>query len=163
MYDSGMSRRVSLLPILRRRFTALVTLFVFVVGNIGWPQSAEKPGERGCCGRLVKLSSGGGCCCGKDKRKASCGCRKALVDTKTAICCQKKKPSGEKPVVAASACNCGDAPFPGFIVSSQPKLAAAVVTIPRLVETFAVSLTSSLRAPEGNFCPDTPPPRPSLC
>src|SRR5260370_3283659 len=103
-----------------RRCVALAALVSFTMGNIGWPQSAEKPAERGCCGRIVKLSTGGGCCCGKSKQKASCGCGKALTETKTARCCQKKKAAAERPVVAASACRFGDASFPGFIVSSQP-------------------------------------------
>src|SRR5207248_9062166 len=65
---------------LARRCVAFAALVSFTIGNIGWSQSAEKPGERGCCGKLVKLSTGGGCCCGKSKEKASCGCGKALAE-----------------------------------------------------------------------------------
>jgi hypothetical protein len=144
-----------------RRFVALAALVSFTIGNIGWPQSVEKPAERGCCGRLVKLSTGGGCCCGKDRQKASCGCGKSLVETKTASCCHKKKAASEKPVIAVAACNCGDAPFPGFMVSSQPKLVSAAVEMPQLLEAFTISTIESLAAPQGALPPDTPPPRAS--
>jgi hypothetical protein len=144
-----------------RQCVALATFVSFTIGNIGWSQPAEKPGERGCCGKLVNLSTGGGCCCGKGKQKASCGCRKSLAQTKPASCCQKRKDAPGKSVVAISACRCGDASFPGFIVSTQPKLGTAVVELPRLVEAFAVSTINSLHTPQGALPPDTPPPRTS--
>jgi hypothetical protein len=144
-----------------RRWVAIAALVSFMMGNIGWPQSAEKSSERGCCGKLVKLTAGGGCCCGKQKQKASCGCGKALVEAKASSCCQKKKAAPEKPVVAVSACRCGDESFPGFIVVSQPKLGANAVEMPRLVEAFAVPLIETLGAPQGALPPETPPPRTS--
>ena len=144
-----------------RRFVALAALVSFTIGNIGWPQAPEQPAERGCCGKLVKLSTGGGCCCGKEKQKASCGCRKALVETQTASCCQKKKAAPEKPVIAVSACRCGDASFPGFMVSSQPKLAAAVVEIPQFIASSALPTANPAPAPQRALAPETPPPRTS--
>jgi hypothetical protein len=142
-----------------RRCVAVAALVSFTIGNIGWSQSAEKPGERGCCGKLVKLSSGGSCCCGKSKQRASCGCGKSLLETKPASCCQKKKAASDKNLIAVSACSCGDQSFPGFIVSSQPKLTTATVEMPRLVEAFAVAMIDSPTAPQGALSPETPPPR----
>jgi hypothetical protein len=58
-----------------------------------------------------------------------------------------------------SACSCGDQSFPGFIVSSQPKLTTAAVEMPRPVETSAVAMIDSLSAPKDALPPETPPPR----
>jgi hypothetical protein len=139
-----------------------VALVSFTIGNIGWSQPAEPAGERGCCGKLVKLSTGGGCCCGTSKQKASCGCGKSLIEAKPASCCQKKMAVSDKLLIAVSACSCGDQSLPGFIVSSQPKLTTATAEMPRLVAAFAVAVIDSPAAPQGALSPETPPPRTSV-
>ena len=150
-----MRRWVKTRPTLRTRFTALVTLFVFIVGNIGWPIVPQKPAKAG-----AGVADGKTCCCGHKGDSCSCGCcKRPMTASAKGSCCQKTKAS----TTLAFNCPCGGSETAGLMVSSQPKLAAPSVRIPRLVETFTVSLTSSLRAPEGNLCPDTPPPRPSDC
>jgi hypothetical protein len=156
-----MPRWGKICPTLRRRFTAIATLFVFVVGNIGWPVVPQKP-AKAATSTHARLAEGKTCCCGHKGDDCSCGCCKRPLATRSpgkAGCCQKKKTS----TTLAFNCPCGGSESAGFVVSSQPKLAARAVAAPQLVETFAVSPTSSLRVPEGNLCPDTPPPRPSLC
>src|SRR5262245_29522392 len=137
---------------LRGRCTALLTLVVFVLGSIGWPGVPRK----------VAWAQPGTCCCGHLRGSSSCGCCKRPAARPAAgkgSCCQKKKQSAG-PVFT---CPCGESDSPGFIVASQPKLAAEAVTIPQLVKTSAVAPTAARRAPEGNHCPETPPPRPSVC
>ena len=146
-----MRRCLNLSLTLRGRCTALLTLVVFVLGSIGWPGVPQK----------VAGAQPGTCCCGHLRGSSACGCCKRPAASSAAgkgSCCQKKKQS-TSPIFT---CPCGESGSPGFIVASQPKLTAESVTIPRLVETAAVSPTSSMRPPEGNRCPDTPPPRPSV-
>jgi len=142
-----------------RRCVATLALVTFTLGNVGWPLDLGKVGgPKGRCAMTGEAR----CCCGLERNKSACGCFKAPVLAKTSSCCQKKRAAAEKSAVAVIACDCGDSPAPGFIVSSQPRLAGASVEMPALTESAAVSPRAPVARPNGAISPDTPPPRPSL-
>jgi len=141
-----------------RRCVATLALVTFTLGNVGWPLDAGKAaGGKGRCAMTGEAR----CCCGLEKSKSACGCFKAPVLAKSSSCCQKKRAAAEKSAVAVVACDCGNSPVPGFIVSSQPRLASASIEIPELTETAAISPRVLVARPNGPFPPETPPPRPS--
>ena len=142
-----------------RRCVATLALVTFTLGNVGWPLEFGKVGAG--TGRCA-MTGEARCCCGLEKKKSTCGCFKAPMLAKSSSCCQKKRPAAEKSVVPVFACDCGDSSFPGFIVSSQPRLAAASIEMPELIETAAVWLWAPNTRLNGNYPPDTPPPRPSV-
>lgn len=144
------------------RLTAIAALVSFTIGNVGWPQAFDKPGAKvgGC--RLVKLGAKAGCCCGPQKQKSSCGCCRRAVAVKVASCCQKIRPAAEKLSGPALTCDCADSSFPGFIVSSQPKLGTASPQLTQLSRAFAESPAYSIAVPERTLAPETPPPRPAV-
>lgn len=147
-----------------RRCVASVALVTFTLGNVGWPLDFGKTaGGQGCCAATGRAR----CCCGLEKAKSRCGCFKSgslkrPVLAKTGSCCEKKRAAAEKSSGPLLNCGCDESSFPGFIVSSQPKLTSASIEMPELVETFAVSLMAPRARPNGAFPPETPPPRPSL-
>ena len=138
---------------------ASVALVTFTLGNVGWPLDFGKAaGSQGCCASTGRAR----CCCGLEKEKSQCGCFKRPVLAKTGSCCEKKRAAAERSSGPLLSCGCDESSLPGFIVSSQPKLALASIEMPELIETFAVLLMYPLARPNGAFPPETPPPRPSL-
>jgi len=150
-------------------FTVLVS---FAVGNIGWPLSAATGKCRSIAGKSM-------CCCGDSAKAGNCGCGKGSAssartgrgccasDSKSspfevAAGCQKKQQKPEPVQDLAFKCACGDSPIPGFLISSQPKLQSAPLTIPELVKTAYLSSPAACAVPASNLAPETPPPRPSV-
>jgi hypothetical protein len=159
---SSRTRRAELM----RRAIALAALFSFAIGNVGWPRlpeaGSDQAGPRGCCGRLVKVAGPGGCCCGANAQKASCRCCQRPAVAKTGGCCQKKQADRGKSPLPALTCHCGDSPVADYVISSQPRLPSTGVSMPQLLEAFAMSPISPLGSPQGALPPETPPPRASV-
>lgn len=143
-----------------RRAVALVTLVLFVGGNIGWPVAPSQTGSTSSATPSPKLlsSPGRSCCCGAGAK--SCGCRCATRSVagalKTRSCCEGKS-SGPELIVR---CGCGENELPGLILSTQPKLQVACISIPQLVESTSVPEHPEMRLGRQSLSPETPPPRP---
>jgi hypothetical protein len=152
-----------LLPILRNRATAIVTLLMFLAGNIGWPVTTATVAGGKCC----KVSGLATCCCGEQPGAKNCGCNKSALVVleepakKLPSCCQQKLAAQKQTPVVVN-CSCGESSDPGFVVSTQPKITAIVVQALALTITGNSVPSPALRLPEANLTPDTPPPRPSV-
>lgn len=149
-----------------RHSIALTVLVSFAVGNVGWPLPAGAGKCRSVAGKSM-------CCCGDKAKVGICGCCKSREGaqqsdaaaselTKLPSCCQKKKQKSNSAPDPALKCACGDAPLPGFLISSQPKLQTLPLRMPELVQTAFLSSHVTPVTPQGSLSPDTPPPRLSV-
>jgi hypothetical protein len=160
---SRMRRCVKLRPTLRHRFTAIVTLLIFLAGNIGWTVTTGNAAG----GKSCKVAGLAKCCCGDKPGAKSCGCNKGAAvaniepANKLPSCCQKRLDAAQKAAVVVN-CACGESSAPGFVISSQPKITVVSVNVTELTLTGDLLLASELSLPQANRAPETPPPRPSV-
>ena len=157
-YDSWM-RGAQRHLMLRQRITALMTLAAFIAGSFGLPMPARP--AKAQSGTPSLLLAGKSCCCGHKVSTCSCGCSHRPLAQKSANkgSCGQKSRAASFPVLN---CPCSGPDAAGFLVASQPKLATSTAVDPHVLETFGLSPLSSVRMPQGNPAPDTPPPRPSV-
>jgi hypothetical protein len=156
-------RRYNFRASLSRRCLTGLVLVTFTLGNVGWPLDLGKTASG--TGRCA-MTGAARCCCGLEKSKSTCGCFKAPVlankdQGKKSSCCQKKR-TAEKSAALVVNCDCNDSPFPGFIVSAQPRIASAFVEAPALTGNSAVPPPAPPALPGGSSAPETPPPRSSV-
>ena len=144
-----------------RRWTALVALVTFVLGNVGWPSAPLGTATQKTRSALQKNAKGG-CCCAAKGKTCGCGCCKRPLVSNRGGCCGKKPVEKSSPI-AAITCPCGGSPTGDLVVSTLPKLFAAVVSIPQMVEISAVQMVTALRPGQLHLPPDTPPPRFLAC
>ena len=154
-----------------RHSLALTVLVSFAVANIGWPL----PTGAGKCRAVAGKST---CCCNNTTAIGKCCCRQASSQNRTvarnsdpaphcptvklASCCQMKKQTSEPVHDPAVKCACGDSPFLGFVVSSQPRLQTLSPRVPELAKSAFVPSPTTRALPQGSLSPETPPPRPSV-
>lgn len=137
--------------------TVWITLFSFVVGNLGFSVPLPASGS--------SAAATGSCCCGTTTVKPSCCCRPAPKPQATPrSCCSSKKKSAEKtaePTAGAPriGCSCHVVPVVEVAISAQPKiLPARAELLPDDHWELSV-LPADLDAPRSAEQPDTPPPR----
>jgi hypothetical protein len=158
-----MRRWVRLPPTRHNRFTAIVTLLIFLAGNIAWPVSIGSVAGGKCC----QVSGLAKCCCGDKPGARNCGCgngaelARRAPEKKMPSCCQKRLAAAEKTAIVMN-CACGESSTPGFIMSTQPKIAAIAVSVAELTLTGDIVAAPQFSLPRANRAPETPPPRSSV-
>lgn len=165
----------------RRRCTfsvlvRLVTLVLFLVGSVGWPQtSAESGGTVRHSAPRQNAVKRKGCCCSIKRQKAGCCCCAKPVGQRAGCCAGKSTaandaPAGEAhqdeapaPRLIVTSCRCDSAPAIEFTISVQPRLATTDMPVVELVNSGAcVPAVCRVPQPVGTR-PETPPPRYRLC
>jgi hypothetical protein len=150
-------------PKLHNRCTAIVTLLMFLAGNIGWPVTTGTLAGGKCC----KVAGMATCCCGDQSSTKSCGCNKgvAVAVEKPAnplpSCCQQRLAAKKQAAVVVN-CACGESSVPGFVVSTQPKITAIVVQATQLTLAGNLVPNPAFLLPDVDLTPETPPPRQSV-
>ncbi len=159
----SMRRWVRLRPALHNRFTAIVTLLIFLAGNIAWPVTTGNAAGGKCC----QVSGLAKCCCGDKPGAKNCGCSKGAEIAqheplkKLPSCCQKKRDAAEKGAIIVN-CACGESSTPGMVISTQPKITAIAVSVAELTLTGDLVPAPACDLPRANLAPETPPPRSSV-
>jgi hypothetical protein len=129
----------------------LATLIAFTMVNLGCPIMGPGFGKSAKTSRTTRTTIGVKSTSVVDLARSECGrSPTAQEDTSREIppsAVPDGEPSDESPIV-------------GFLVSVQPQICSATVTIPELRESARVSLSLAPRAAPVSRSPDTPPPRP---